>query len=244
MPKKESGKLRKQLVNAANNPRDPTTLKQEYEAFPFGLSQCILYTPEEVAHETDKWIKTLLKGPLCEQDIYRSARHYTERLFSIHCARLNKPFWVNKTPALLNYADRLPKLYPSARYIHILRDGRDAAASLLSLPWGPKTVAKAARHWRSHVTNGRLKLNASKLPFIELRYKDLVESPESTLERIFSFLGIEADPTQMLETVPVYRTKRETWKSSFSAKDRLIFHREAGDLLIELGYEDGESWVR
>ncbi|HZD42030.1 MAG TPA: hypothetical protein VE131_15010, partial [Terriglobales bacterium] len=73
---------------------------------------------------------------------------------------------------------------------------------------------------------------------------DLVDNPELTLSRIFSFLNLEADPSQLVKTIPVYRTKRETWRSNFSAEDRLVFHREAGDLLIELGYEDDESWVR
>ena len=242
--KAKSEALLRKLVREARNLPEPSWLKKDYEQFPYGLSHCIFYSPDDLHRETDLWIRTLCHGPMSEQAIYRSARQYVDRLFSIHCTRLKKPCWVNKTPPLLNYADRLSKLYPSCRYIHMLRDGRDVAASLLSLPWGPRTMVEAARHWRSHILNGRLKLTASKLPFLEVNYEDLVESPESALKRIFSFLGIEANPRQMLETVPVYRTQRESWKATFSPDDRLTFHREAGDLLIDLGFEHDESWVR
>jgi len=240
----KGAKLVESLLRDAQNLPDPSWLKQEYEKFPFGLGHCIFYSPEDIQRETSLWTKELCQSPMAPQAIYRSAREYVDRLFAVHCAHLRKPFWVNKTPALLNYADRLSRLYPSARYIHMVRDGREVAASLVSLPWGPKTIADAARHWRSHILNGRLRLKESQLLFIEISYKDLVESPETTLERIFAFLEIEADTSRILASLPIYKLQRENWKTSFSLEERMTFNREAGDLLIELGYEKDDSWAR
>lgn len=240
--KSRSNRVRKSIVATLDGLSNPSTIKQEYETFPFGLVHCILFTPEELTRETDAWLKQLQAGPLSEEEIYRLAREYIDRLFAIHCARLNKPYWVNKTPALLNYLDKIPKLYPSAKCIHVLRDGRDCATSMISLPWGPRDIGEAARHWKEHLLSGRRKLNSHPLKYMELRYEDLIETPRDSLSKVFDFIGITADPDTMMSAMTLYNTRVQTWKTVFTPSDRRAFAREAGDLLIELGYEKDRSW--
>jgi hypothetical protein len=236
-------RVQKSIIATVERLPDTSTIKQEYEKFPFGLAHCILFKPDEMARETNFWLEALQAAYRSEDDVYRLTREYIDRLFAIHCQRLNKPYWVNKTPALLNYLDRLYQLYPSARCIHMIRDGRSCAASLVSLPWGPKTIREAARHWKQHLLNGRLKAKRVNLKYIELRYEDLIESPQEVLARAFSFVGVPADTDSMLPTLPLYKTRLRSWQSSFTPEDRQVFAREAGDLLIELGYEKDDRWV-
>jgi hypothetical protein len=92
---------------------------------------CILYTAEELGRETDVWLQSICSRSFSGQEIYRSAREFVDRLFAIHCERMNKPYWINKTPGLLNHLDGLARLYPGAKCIHIIRDGRDVALSNL-----------------------------------------------------------------------------------------------------------------
>jgi Sulfotransferase family len=240
---KESKKLRNRLFAAAAASADPATVKQQYEAFPFGLAHCILYTPEEVARELAVWTDQLMCAPPCRDHVYRSARDFIDRVFSIHCSRLNKPGWVNKTPALLNYLDRLGKLYPCARCIHIVRDGRDSAVSMLSLPWGPKTVGESARHWKSHILAGRQKVRSTTINYTEIHYERLVESPAATLDGLLSFLKLEGKSTELLQSMPVTNTRIGQWRKQFTAGDRQVFAREAGDLLVDLGYETDGRWA-
>ena len=240
---KESQKLRNRLFNSVAHLPDPSTVKQEYESFPFGLAHCILYTPEEMLREADVWLDELMSAQLSQERVYGSAREFIDRLFSIHCSRLNKPAWINKTPALLQYLDHLSELYPSARCIHIVRDGRDAAASLLSLPWGSKTVGAAARHWKSHILDGRRRVRSTKMRYTEIRYEDLIEAPTATLQRLLTFLELSADSTQLLESIPVYNSRLGHWRKQFSADECKIFVREAGDLLVDLGYETDDHWA-
>jgi len=129
-------KFRKKIISFGVTPPDPQSDRQPYESFPFGHG-CILYSLEELAQETMRWLTQVQSGPLSSDDVYRTARDFVERLFALHCARLNRPRWVNKTPGLLNYLHLLAKLFPGARCINIIRDGRDVAVSNLSLSWGP-----------------------------------------------------------------------------------------------------------
>jgi hypothetical protein len=87
---------------------------------------------------------------------------------------------------------------------------------------------------------------------IELRYEDLVESPEATLRRLLEFLGEPWDPgvlnyhhqkrnlegessaTQVSE--PLYKSAVGRWKRDLKSGDKEVVKRVAGTLLIELGY--------
>jgi hypothetical protein len=234
---KRCSMLRDQLEASLNEGAEPTTIKQKYEAFPFGLTRCILYTRAEMARECERWTAELLDGSLSDQELYQSAQRFIDRLFAIHCARLEKPYWVNKTNALLVYLDRLAKLYPSARCIHILRDGRDVARSIISLPWGSKTIKDAAGHWKGHILEGRRKAKSAGLKYIEIRYEDLLTAPRQVLSQLFTFLEMDADLDRIASSMNLDTTRFGGWRESFTDRDNDVFSRTAGDLLVELGYK-------
>ena len=217
-------------------------LRQKYEVFPLER-QGLLFDMDVLIEEADVFVRAVQVGPRTEKEIYGLAREGTDRLFAMHCARANKPSWVNKTPRLLLNLDLLPKLYPSAKCIHIVRDGRDVAASNLSLSWGPDNVRDAARRWRECL-EARKRMNPTQLSYLELHYEDLIEFPEETLKNIFAFLGLSGDTHEMLSQFKIYDQRVGAWRGAFTAEDRRAFAKEAGDLLIELGYEKDYRWVR
>jgi len=96
---------------------------------------------------------------------------------------------------------------------------------------------------RDLIRLGRKTAEARQLPVISVRYEDLIESPESVLGKIFSFMEVDAEPERLLSLLPIFRARTGIWRSAFSAQDREIFAREAGDLLIELGYEADHGWL-
>ncbi|MGH7826963.1 MAG: sulfotransferase family protein [Candidatus Binatia bacterium] len=204
---------------------------------------CIFYTPEELERETDLWLQRLQKSSLTREEIYRSAKEFVDRLFAIHCERMNKPYWINKTPGLLNHLQGLSRLYPGAQCIHILRDGRDVAVSNLSRQWGPTNIRDAAQRWKNLMLEGRKQVDPEGLNYKELRYEELIQSPAATLGGILDFLGLGGDPDEMLSHVRLYDRSIGAWRTVFTPEDRRTFAKAAGDLLVELGYEKDHSWV-
>lgn len=162
--------------------------------------------------------------------------------------------WVDHTPENISYATTLDHLFPNAKFIHIVRDGRAVAASILPLDWGPNSIIKASRWWMRMVSFGLAAETA--LPsdrIMRVSYEALVLSPEATLKTICTFLGIDYLP-QMLEAngfnPPHYTTDQHRavggapnpaivtrWKKSLSRRQIEIFENQTRDFLPYLGYD-------
>lgn len=167
-----------------------------------------------------------------------------------------KKRWADKTPHNILKIDFLNLAFPNMKFIHIIRDGRDVAASLLEMPWGPKTVEEAAESWRACIKSG-IHFGASHENYLEVKYEDLVQSFESTLVKIFSFLdepwsdqvlhfnklhhdlGTRFSKESSAEQVTrnIYTSKVNRWKTDLTADQVEKFVSIAGEYLLKLGYE-------
>ena len=151
-----------------------------------------------------------------------------------------------RTPLHVNHLPLIHEVYPEARFIHIIRDGRDVARSIARQEWGPNTIEGAAREWRESVTNGR---DAGFGPSLlhEVRYEALVADPEPEIASIYAFCGLE--PASGLEPALAEARRHENigpskrggvgvgkWQDEWSAEQVAEFDAAAGDLLRELGY--------
>lgn len=164
--------------------------------------------------------------------------------------------WGDKTPRYVEHLPLLSKLFPDARFIHLVRDGRNVALSYADLPFGPKTVAKAARLWAervaSGVANGR-DLGSDR--YLEIRYEDMVEDAEGQAKELCDFLDLPFDPGMLDYTerardavlprasrynphvVEAPRTHVRTWEKDMPESHVEIFEAVAGPVLDRLGYE-------
>ncbi len=98
-------------------------------------------------------------------------------------------FWGEKTPAYLADIDTIATLFPAAKFIYIVRDGRDVALSLLEKDWGPNNIYYCAKYWNElnthHGTITELKRTGR---LIELKYENLMENFNENTVRVFDFL--------------------------------------------------------
>lgn len=116
--------------------------------------------------------------------------------FEAYAERQNKPRWGDKTPAYMLSQTRIGRVLPEAKFIHLIRDGRDVALSQTAraINEQPPPADQAAR-WVKRIKKARTQ--AEKLGgerYIEARYEDLVRDPEPTLRRICEFVELEWDP--------------------------------------------------
>ncbi|MGH2701352.1 MAG: sulfotransferase family protein [Actinomycetota bacterium] len=167
----------------------------------------------------------------------------------------NKSFYGDKTPRYVEHIDLLHRLWPRARFVHLVRDGREIALSYADVPFGPKTVAKAARLWDRRV--GRGMAAGRTLPegqYLEVRYERLLEDPEECSRGLTSFLGIPFAPgmlefnrlakEEVLERANLYNphvteriARTRSWAEQMPASQVEIFEAVAGETLSALGYE-------
>lgn len=87
---------------------------------------------------------------------------------------------------------------PEARFIHLIRDGRDVAASLRGLPFAPGdgSIAAIAGHWRD--TCHLARRAGEQVPhYIEVRYEELTAEPEPVLRKICEFVGLDFDEAML-----------------------------------------------
>ncbi len=188
-----------------------------------------------------------------EEDRLLASRRLVRALGRELTASRGKNRWVEKTPKNLIAMDFILRLLPDAKIINCIRDGRDVVTSILAnqfwpvevhpdagLTWDREiNIHNASRFWERVLRYG-LKVGRPTSSYFELRYEDLVENPEQELRRLCEFLG-EPFCDRWLE-VEYRRTTIGKWKQAFSEDDKHTFKENAGDLLVELGYEPGPDW--
>lgn len=141
-----------------------------------------------------------------------------------------------------------------AKFIHIVRDGRDVCLSWMRLKVGPENIAVAARAWREHVTGKREWGKANPDRYYEARYEDIIVNPEGEIQKMCEFVGIEFRPemllfyqgemaqaiakstTHVLLGKPIDSGNREKWRTQMRRDDIALFEWIAGDVLAASGY--------
>lgn len=202
----------------------------------------------------------------------RSFVEFASALFRDHAEAQGKPRWGDKTPRNVRAIPRLLAAFPRARFIHVLRDGRDTACSLRTHPREvyrngrlvPNTVrkpiAQCARRWVEDVSAGLAFRGHPRVT--DVRYEDLVFDPEGTMRRLLEFIDEPWDPRVLDVDAGDPTSARAArmmnnrnagerlspasigrWKRDMDHADRKDFARVGGELLIALGYATDHSWV-
>jgi hypothetical protein len=181
-------------------------------------------------------------------------------IFEAYADRMGKPRWGDKTPMYMRHLTLLERLFPGAQYVHLVRDGRDAALSFVDMPEGtftrtwahPTTPAQFACLWRKEVSDARaLGRRVGPSRYLEVRYEELVAGPDGVVSAICEFAAIPFEPGMLAYTESVDVSEKphqqrllrppttgvRSWRDDMSPADVAAFESVAGALLRELGYE-------
>lgn len=181
-------------------------------------------------------------------------------VFTAYAAARGKERWGDKTPLYMQHLPLLERLFPTSQFVHLVRDGRDAALSFLDVArgimteaWGqPRDAVGFARQWRTEVLAARtLGRRVGPERYLELRYEDLVAQPDEALRRVCAFASLPYEeemlayvgrsdaarkPHQQRLNQPPTPGVRD-WRHEMEELEERAFEAVAGDLLHELGYE-------
>lgn len=184
-------------------------------------------------------------------------------------ARVVEPhhrFLVEKTPPHLLGMKMISEVFPRARFVHVVRDGRDVAVSLraASRSWNlgfadmdSPFFRKQAASWSRTVA--RISADGADLGdrYLEIRYEDLQAAPEQLLSEVLEFAGIPCTADVVEEIVSTNRFSRRfsgrqdsfrrkgavgDWHAHFGLISAAAFDRAAGAMLVEKGYETDRRW--
>jgi hypothetical protein len=167
------------------------------------------------------------------------------------------PVLLSKRTANNRRIEWLAKAFPEARFIHVIRDGREVAHSLRHVEWwhghtvfwarrtptqmeaeGVPALEICARNWVEEVEAIRRSLGAlDPAQSHKIRYEDLVADPVTALERTLAFLGLS--PTEAFTTAVNdigLAPRPPAWKAAWSAADQELVTSWQGPLLTALNY--------
>ena len=207
-----------------------------------------------------------------EEEFYGFLKEFLDRVYSrVFEQKPEATIFLDKHPGYAQHIEHIDRLIPNAKFLHIIRDGRDVASSMMAASkgwariWAPESVEKAAASWKTHTLAAR-QAKRYEGRYLEIRYEDLLASGEQVMQEVYNFLGLPMSKEQIAATLQEHHfekmKKKRTgasqfalpdgffrqggkgdWQTSLNPTQRVIFHEIAGDLLCELGYAADSWWV-
>jgi sulfotransferase family protein len=184
-------------------------------------------------------------------------------VFDLHGKAKGKPLVGDKTPSYVRRIKTLHGLWPAARFVHLIRDGRDVCLSWMNWSKAEKNLGKlttgkedpvstVAVKWELDVWCGQ-QAGRRLVPglYYEIRYESLVAQPREECAALCGFLGVPYDDGMLRfyqgrtrpaaghgskhAWLPITPGLRD-WTTQMAAEDVERFEAAAGQLLDELGY--------
>ena len=230
------------------------------------IDRLLEYRPFENVHVSREQLERLAKpdggGPVA----YSS---FVSAIFDLHGKAQGKRLVGDKTPHYVRSLPTLHALWPGARFVHLVRDGRDVCLSVRNWSkvteregaaaryssWEDDPVATTALWWEWQVRLGR-EAGAALGPqrYLEVRYESLVEDAAGGCRALCAFLEIPYDERMLrfhegrarndpeLDAKKAWRPVTpglRNWRTEMPAEELERFEATAGELLEELGYPRG-----
>jgi hypothetical protein len=235
-----------------------------------GLSSDGMVTPELISRLFDYYKFYRMKAgrdelkSLCVTERPMHYADFVSHIFDLYGHARGKPLVGDKTPDYVRNLQTLSTLWPQAKFVHLIRDGRDVALSAINWKrkagklaslfrtWGEDPVTTAAFWWEWHVRHGRGAAHwLGSERYYEVRYEALVANPAQECVRLCAFLGLPYQETMLhfhegrmrvnagLDAknawLPI-TTGLRNWSAEMAAVDLQRFEHAVGVLLDELSY--------
>lgn len=233
------------LIRAMNQDHQKPIQKRALKSF-------LLYVEKNTQFQAWKLDTSVLFDKLLRKDDI-SLKHLMALFYEEYAQQNGKVIWGDKTPSFFRMLRKLHALFPNARFVNVVRDGRDVYLSMRNMIKSRDNIAVAALEWRYkvHKTKKLLGCIPSQKVY-EVRYEDLVTDPQSKIKEICSFLNIQYE-TEMLSfwrTSQNYISKEHSdlifqpissnnlfkWKNVLSDREKKIFGSIANDCLKKMDY--------
>jgi len=161
-----------------------------------------------------------------------------------------------KSPRHVAYLDHLSRVYPDARFIHVVRDPRAVVLSLSRVHFGGPFIWRNIRNYRIAYDAHRRHGASLGKRYLVVRYEDLVTDAEPQLRAVCEFLSLDFSPdmlehharqqkgfadwqqAHMANTLkPVFTSSIDKWKADLKPRWIALVEQTLGRALDDFGYE-------
>ena len=174
----------------------------------------------------------------------QNERRTIENLVKIYLAthypqKTGADVWVDHTTHSFRYYSTLKALFPEARFIHLIRDGRVLASSLCRKPWGPNNAYTVSKYWADCVESGLGIERVEGNNCLRVRFEDLTAARDETLAAICDFIDVPYTQDMSHESTETQASNARHQVKSFSSNEIRDFesHPFSHLLLTHLGYQ-------
>jgi hypothetical protein len=231
-------------------------------------------------NEQRRWMQSIVPTPSEAEPVYAScgipltpAEDYRPLPHTANCLRerferilrtSGADVLLSKRTANNRRVPVLKQIFPNAKYIHLVRDGRAVAYSLLRVAWwndhvlywtgktpqqmvaeGANPLELAARNWVEEMHSlerGIALIEESKL--LEVQYDELLQDPHGQLQRILHFMDVvpQADATfqEIIESLHL-RPRQEAWSRNWTESELCTVQDLQGDTLRRWGFLEADD---
>jgi hypothetical protein len=142
----------------------------------------------------------------------------------------------DKCPYYSLYCEMLLKVFPEAKFIHLVRDHRDNVMSMMKVNFESKFFSSLAYRWKYY--NKKIEKSKKKYPdsFYTMKYEDMVSEPERYLKEMCAFLNVDYD-----EGMPEFYKKKDEFMKTYPAGVFTKIHR---NLFQKITNEHIYSWKK
>lgn len=161
----------------------------------------------------------------------------------MYAERSGRGCWCSKESGLFNHISEIAEHVPNAKFLYLVRDGRDVALSLLRGHLHQFHVYFAADYW---ALSQRACMSAFADPVHDgkmhlLKYEDLIDSPEDRVRDLMHFIGLEFEPQQLRfyqnQSVLDHSRRSRFWKNlarPIDGTNKGMYRKSLGSRNIEI----------
>lgn len=137
---------------------------------------------------------------------------------------------------------RLLKLFPDARFIHLIRDPRDVAPSVIKMGWAGNVYAACTPWVDAENVWDALEPRIEGDRFIQIRYEELLAEPERELTKACRLIGVEYDGAMLdfhkdTSYEPPDPSASQRWKKTLDPREIMLIESRCAEILKRRGYE-------
>jgi hypothetical protein len=202
-------------------------------------------TPKGVQLLASRWevTKALARfRRVAEEDLPAAMARLLRQLVDPYARGRRALGWVETTPRNAAVAEALTAILPRAHVVHIVRDGRDVAASIAAMPWGPSSPVEALDRWAAGLRDADAAFRRADPARVHVvRFEDLVvRDRDRTLTELLDGLGL-ADRDRIRARFDAKLDPRRSnlgrWRRDAGADVEAAVDARYRSLLAELGAE-------